>query len=496
MTNSIIVETLRTFQPDELRSFRKFIRSPFFNESPKLVLLFDCLRKYYPEFSRKVLTKEKVFRKLHPGKIYSDEVMRKLISDLQFLAEEFLSYTEMESKYQFEKKIYLMHALRSRNLDKRFHKEFSELHKQYSPIRNIGDDYFYRNLDLTKVELGHIIGRGKAGKYDIYNELKSNLNERSKYLIYYSLIHVYKSAQDLLALSHRYNFNFHETLIYKFLQNFSSKEFMEELSGADASLYPVIAIYYLNFMIYSGADKDDSNYFILKELILKHMKAFTVFERNNLMVFLENCCLEKIKEGKEQFRAEIHDIYNIILEGGLFVFRESDSMDTGRFMRIINNALMLKKYEWADQFIDKYKLTLSGEVRDDAVGYSMAVLHFAKSDFSKAIEYTSKVKFTSFHLKFQTQIVQLKSYYELGFMEEILYQLDSYRHTLQKDKVSPPDAKEKFFGFLLFMNKLVKLKLSLKTEKPDIDEVLETLKKNMKVYEKLWIEQKLDELKR
>ncbi|NOS86581.1 MAG: hypothetical protein HOP31_15710 [Ignavibacteria bacterium] len=45
------------------------------------------------------------------------------------------------------------------------------------------------------------------------------------------------------------------------------------------------------------------------------------------------------------------------------------------------------------------------------------------------------------------------------------------------------------------MNKLVKLKLSAKTEKPDIDEVVKTLKNNRKVYEKLWIEQKPDEIK-
>jgi len=491
MINSTVIETLKSFNPAEIKSFGKFVRSPYFNESPKLTKLYDLLRKHYPLFKNRNLTKEKIHRKLFPGKKYSDDNMRKLISELQRLAEEYLSYSELDTKYVFEKKVYLLNSLRSRNLDKKFMQELKALHEEYSPLQNVGDDYFYRNLDLTKMELGHIIGRGKAGKYNIYNELRDNLNERSKYLIYYSLIQIYKSAQDLLALSQRYNFKFRDTLIYKFLNSFSSEEFMKKLSESDSSMYPVIAIYYLNFVIYSGSDKDDSHYYFLKKLVLKHMLVFTLFERNNLMVFLENCCLEKIKEGKENFHHEIHEVYNIILSSGLYVFRQSDSMDTGRFLRIVNNALVLKKYDWAEKFIIDYNEKLSDEVKENIIGYSMAVLNFSKSDYNKAIEYASKVKFTSFNLKFQTQVVQLKSYFELNYMDEILYQLDSYKHTLQKDNLSPPEAKEKFYRFMIFLNKIVKFYLSDERSMPEINAIIKELKESGDIYEREWIDEKL-----
>jgi len=91
--------------------------------------------------------------------------------------------------------------------------------------------------------------------------------------------------------------------------------------------------------------------------------------------------------------------------------------------------------------------------------------------------------------------VQLKSYYELGFIEEILYQLDSYRHTMQIDTVSPPNAKERFLGFLLFVNKLAKLRLSGKAERPDIDAIIKELKSFGSAYEKPWLEEKLEQLK-
>jgi hypothetical protein len=496
MENSILIETLKSLEADEMMSFGKFVRSPYFNESVKLTGLFEILKKYYPHFKSRSFTKEKIHRKLYPGKKYNDETMRKLFSDLQRLAEEYLSYSELDKKFIFEKKVYLLNSLRSRNLDKKFTQGMKSLHEEYTPLQNIGDDYFYRNLDLTKLELGHIIGRGKAGKYDIYDELRSNFDERSKYLIYYSLIQVYKSAQDLLALSQRYNFNFRETLIYKFLNSFKSNDFMKELSLTDPSMYPVIAIYYLNFTIYSGSDKDDSHYYVLKELVLKYMSVFTLFERNNLMVFLENCCLEKIKEGKKNFHLEIHEVYKIILSGGLYMFREGDSMDTGRFLRIVNNSIALKKYDWTEKFIKDYKEKLSDEVKDDVIGYSLAVLNFNRSDYDKAIELASKVKFTSYILKFQTQILQLKSCFELGYIEEILYQLDSYKRTLKKDTTAPKDAKEKFQNFMMLLNKMVKVSLS---EQPgrlnEITGLIKELDETKALYDKQWLEEKLTKLK-
>ena len=62
MYNYKLIKILQVFTTIELKEFRRFIESPFFNkEGSYLIRFFDELRKGYPEFTVKELEKEKLF---------------------------------------------------------------------------------------------------------------------------------------------------------------------------------------------------------------------------------------------------------------------------------------------------------------------------------------------------------------------------------------------------------------------------------------------------
>ncbi len=97
MFNSKIISVVRSFSKDEIKEFRKFVDSPFFNKEGKYVLRFyDEIKKYYPGFDNKSLERSILFYKLYPGKKYDDSIMRKLSSTLQKLAEEYLNLLTMK----------------------------------------------------------------------------------------------------------------------------------------------------------------------------------------------------------------------------------------------------------------------------------------------------------------------------------------------------------------------------------------------------------------
>lgn len=54
----------------ELREFRKFVRSPFHNNRKDVIRYYDALKKYSPEFNIDEIAKEDIFHKLYPGKKY------------------------------------------------------------------------------------------------------------------------------------------------------------------------------------------------------------------------------------------------------------------------------------------------------------------------------------------------------------------------------------------------------------------------------------------
>ena len=85
------VKILKKFSPDEIKEFEKLLNSPLHNNHLTLVKLFGELKKYYPKFSDRKITKEFLFGIVNKGKSYDDKLFRKYLSRLNKLAEEYLT---------------------------------------------------------------------------------------------------------------------------------------------------------------------------------------------------------------------------------------------------------------------------------------------------------------------------------------------------------------------------------------------------------------------
>ncbi len=114
MTNSKLVQLLRTFSKDEFRSFGKFVRSPYFYKDKSVIKLYKALKQFYPAFNSGRLKKSFVFEKMFPEKQYSDSQMKYLMSEMFSMGKRFLSYNNLE-KDSFELNIRLLKELNSRN---------------------------------------------------------------------------------------------------------------------------------------------------------------------------------------------------------------------------------------------------------------------------------------------------------------------------------------------------------------------------------------------
>ena len=64
MTNSKLIQLIRTFSKDEFKTFGKFVRSPFFYKDKAVIKLYDSLKSFYPEFDNDGLTKQQIAKKI------------------------------------------------------------------------------------------------------------------------------------------------------------------------------------------------------------------------------------------------------------------------------------------------------------------------------------------------------------------------------------------------------------------------------------------------
>jgi len=89
MINYKAIDILRTFTKEDLKRFKDFLRSPFFNKSGKLAKFYDSLIVFYPEFNSKFLKEEKLLKRVNPDLPFNKSTMLNLFSDLAKAAEKY-----------------------------------------------------------------------------------------------------------------------------------------------------------------------------------------------------------------------------------------------------------------------------------------------------------------------------------------------------------------------------------------------------------------------
>ncbi len=486
MIKSKAIDILKTFTPEEFGQFGKFVRSPYFNNNGKLTAMYAELKKYYPDFAKRTFTKENFYANLFPGRKYNDGTMRKLLSGMQKLEEEYIAHSNFDKVKLFEKTNLLMTYFDQKKLDKIFNAKILELDKTYKDLTNFEDDYFRRNFELEVARINFDLGRDRASFEP--EKIRTDLLRCSAYMICYSLITALKLGQDIFVTKLSYDFDYRDTIAFKFIDSLGPGKFIDSIKKYAPEFYPVILIYFNRFMIAAGLDGDDAYYYELKEIILKNIGLFTRFERYNLMLFLENSCEEKVLSGKG-FNKELHSVHREMLSRNLFTAEDEDYFSVIRFRGMVRCALLNDEFAWTEAFLGKYLDKLPKQFRDNMNYYTRALLYFHRRMFGEALENVSKVKFETYRIKFDVWALKLQTEFELDYYEEALYSIDSFRHSLRNDTTSPQWIKARFSNFINYFHKILKMKDG--QEKSEADILREEISKSKEVLEKDWLLEKL-----
>ena len=489
MIKSKVIEIIQSLDPEEIKEFGEFVSSPYFNKNARLTELYELIKKYYPDFTKKFFTKEKLYEKLFPRKKYNDGSMRKLLSGLQNLGEEYLAHSHLDKKDKLQKELFLLNEFDLRKLDRLFEINFEGMNRIYKKLENLDDDYFKTNFDLQVARINFDLGKGRGGSEP--EKVLNNLLKCATYLICYSIITSFKLNQDVQVTRVSFDFDKKDTIIFRLVESLGPGKFIESIRKYSPEFHPVIEIYFNRFMIVSGFDEDDSYYWKLKDCIMKNINMFSRFEKYNLMLFLENSCSEKILAGKD-FRKELHNITLNMLSTGLYTSQDEDYLPLIRYRLILRNALIIGEYEWAKEFAKNYLDKLHPEFRENMNYFSKALLSFFKKQFEESLENISKFKSIIYTMKFDVWILKLQTEFELGYWEEALYSLDSFKHSIKNDITSPDWIKARFNNFMNYYRRLLTAvsqgEVISKMEKENLEREISA---SPEVFEKEWLLEKL-----
>jgi len=438
LIKSGLIDAFKSFSPKEIKDFSEFVSSPYFNKNLNVVKLFEVIRKNYPAFDNEKMEKEKVFKKIFPGKPYKDSTMRLLMHYLYYVVEKYLAYTRFSNnEYLF--KDTLFYELQERRLYRDLEKTIDQVNAELDKV-NIRDDEYYRNRFIFAEHKLDYLGNIYLGKYEKYLT-KENLEYFTDNITNYYLISVLKYYSITLNTMYLYNVKIDTAVFERILSNFDPEQFKN---------VPLIIIYYNIIMLFIKPEEIEY-YNELKELVVK-------YENNighligDLYINLENYCHRKIREGKLEFTDDVHYFYKLELNKGTYI--SHGCMPNTFYTSCVVNGCRMTDYDWVRKFIEKYRDELHEDSRDAYYYYGLAFLENELKNYEKALQHLAKVKSEELYLKMDIRQLQCRIYYSLVWNIPLQSLLETFKKTIQNNKFMTESRKIQYMKFIRYLTQL------------------------------------------
>ncbi len=468
------IEIIDSFSDNEYKTLGKFLKSPYFNQSEKIVNLYEFLRKYYENYSLDEITIAKISKNFFKSDKRNYQKTRRLISDFTMLLEDFLIFQRIE-KDVIRKKLYLIESMKRRKIEKIYISELRDLHNTLNIVNIKDKDYYSWRLQLINEEInaGESEGdmMGKYAEFNVVSEINYIYNK-----LYIYLLEIQKGVKRSEEISQE-NFITKEKLI----------EYLERKSGMLEAKYPGIYLHYLTLKsIITESDREI--YTELEKFILGNRGNLDISEIEFCIYTLVNLIISKVRDCEyDNVTEKFADIRKIIQ--GRFL-DNMESVSYGVFIYVILIALFEKDLSFAEAFFWRY-LSKVKRYKEDAVNLVLSAIRFEQGRYGEAREHNEKVNFVNYEFYIIAKSVLLKIHYEENGLKFIYPIVDSFKHFLRRKKDISENERESYGLFLKYLMKLTSIK---KKSRRDVLKMELELSKEKEFYSKRWIEEKMGEL--
>jgi len=480
LKNTKLIQLLETFSQSEFNEFGKFINSPFYNESEKMITFYEYLKNYFPEFRDDNFTKENLYKKIYGGADYEDKKIRDRFSDMLKLAEEYISVCNFRNTLCFEK-LHTLYEYRERGLEIHFEKKYREIKLRLEKEKIRDSDVYYADYSAANArsdfyENKKLIGKRKHAYKDLEYETDSFL----KYSISIMLT-------NYCAMN-----NWEPNSNYKFGFNFYP-EVMNYLEKNKIRNEPLINCFHLILKLREDKE-NDKNFFKLKNLYVRHSENLNLKDKVMVSTTLFNEALTRFLQERKNFENEHFNMLKLQLEDNSYPV-ENGYMSREQFWNYAIIPVHLGQIEWAEKAVSELTEKIVPAVRASASAYARALLYFAGKKYDDAVKEIAVIKGGDYfyYLKVKTLLSQI--YYEQSEFDELFSLLDSFKRYIAENEVMHEVVRFRYSNYTSALFRLAHV--SLKYDEYKLLKLIEKIK-NFSYYDittnKTWLLKKAYDL--
>lgn len=412
MENSFLIRLLQILGPEDWLALHKFVRSPFFNQKPEVIRLFDVLEKQRDVLE--TLDKETLFRLIAPDEpAYRNLRMNRIMSDLAALIRTYLAWAEWQSADEgLAPRMSLVRALRKRDAGASFERAWQKLensHRQL-PYRHAVWQRLGYELQTEMFAFGAIHSR----------ERFTGTGELLAYLGQFFLLETLKWSCMVASLRTLHGGSGEALFLEQTLDH------AEHLVPEE---YPAAALLRQSLRVLDG-NATEADFQRMKQLLHRFAGVFPATESRDVYMAAINFCIRKHNQGDTAYTAEAFRLYREALEAG--VLFDNGVLATYAYTNIHALAQRLGERDWALRFLEKYRSDLPPKDRENIYRYNLAIHYFKGGQYEELLQLLQEVAFPEIFHQLDARRMMLRAYYERQEWLALASLLDSFTTFLRR----------------------------------------------------------------
>ncbi len=477
-----LIKVVSGFDKKEMTRFREFAFSPYLNKHEEVQRLVGYLEKTYPRFSEETCGRKTIFPAVFPGQAPDHSRLAVVFSYTQKLVENFL-IQEACKKETLSRQFMLLGEWCTRKQFDLYENLLAKTEQDLSrsPWR---DGRHFQDMHLIAAEADHFFTHAKK------EERLGSLEQKQRCLDIYYLSEKLKDAVEMQIRRNLRQFDYSSRLLEYVL-----REVQENLENY--AKIPAILLYYQLYRMFS--ETEHRYYHEARATLLAAKPLLPGPELAAIYNYFQNYCIREINRNEDIFLEELFQLYQVQLEQDLLL--ESGYLPEWHYKNITTTAIRLGKLDWTKHFLEQQKEKLRPELADNAYRFNLAAYFHACEQYDKVLELLTQVTYSDIRYSLGAKALLLRTYYELEEDEALFSLVDSFRQFLQRHQLLADSRRNGYDHLFRFTRKMTLLRAvfgftSLKKIKQDLDRLTREIDAAPSVFNKNWLLQKVQALRR
>lgn len=408
--DSRLVEVIASFSKREWVKFCGFVRYKLGAEANIELELLGILDNSFPDFRSQNVSRPALMDKFPAKFRISDARLRRAMTTLHTIASEFLKILGMENP---SGDFLLLSQYTQRGLDRHF-SSLSNRMVQSAEERSRDLNWYFLDHRLS-FEIDQ-----QEERLDSRRPITGLQGVSDKLDTYYVLTKL-KQACAMFSYQRVTSQKFEVSMLDSVLTHLEAHPPKE----------PLIEMY-LNCVLMMKDEAEPSHYRNLRTALDQKRSDISKDEIRDLHVLARNHCIRSINLGDSSYLTELLHLYRLGLAEE--ILQTNPAQFAPSFKNIVSVSIKLREFVWAEKFIQDYATLLGPKFKPDHMRYNLALLNFAQGQFEACRAQIHGEHFTDLFIKLNVRVLLVKTYFELGQIDHLDSQLESFKQFLHRNK--------------------------------------------------------------